>query len=1554
MAKGNDTTITTKFTADVSQFQRGIKEANNSIKQANAEFKNATVTMDKTADSADLYGATVKKLTTVLSAEEKKLNELKNQQKAIDSQYSKNEKTLSQLKSKYDQIVQSLGKNSEEAQELKKEIDRVTEAQLKNRDASDKLTLKILNQDTAFKKVQKQLQDTERDLDQFGEESKATGKSIEQLKSEADKSEKSIKDLGNAADDSSDGFTVMKGAIANVIAQGFTKLSEMAITTAKNVVKFSNDFQSASNKLQAQTGLTNKEMKKFDKAMKELYKNNYGESLEDIGDKMAYIKQVTGETDPSKIKELTENAIALEDTFGSDFKETVRGVTNLMNHFGIDSKTAFDLFAKGSQLGLDYTDELGDNVAEYGGNFKQAGYSAQEYFQLLVNGSKSGAYNLDKVNDSINEVKNRLGDGTIEKNLSSFSKETKIAFKNWKSGKGTMKDVIDSIVGDINNCTNEQKALTLAQVAFGTMGEDANLKVVKSLTSVGNSFEDVNGSMSKVKDIRYDDVGNQFKKLGRTLQTDLILPIGSKLLPQLQDFTKKYTPEIKRSLSWVIKNLPTIAKTVGTIGIAYGTYKTAVKGATAALTIQAAAQTLLKKKTVEQTAATVGATVAQKALNTAQKANAFGLAASGVALLITGIVKLAKVTNSSTKETDKETVATQKLMEKQKELNKELKESEKARKKNIDDSQEQTSTADVLFKKLQELEEIENKSNSQKETMARLVSELNTIMPDLNLQYDKEKDKLNLSTEAIKENIDAQQELMLAKAQQENLIKIAEQISSIEMQNKDLTEQKTKNEKAYKKAKEELADFEKKHGTDIINMTDEELAKYGELRGALASKRSDLNGTKEALKENKTELEGLNKEYKSTSEYIEDNFNKAEIKQALSKLVEQAKTEGIEIPKAVKTGIEEGRYAIPEGMEQLQTLINFDKALQKAGLDGKKIPQYISDGVMNGKISVDEAIKQINDVLTVSDKAKAMYDSGSTISKKLADGIKSGKVSIDEANKIIEQSIKLDGMLKEADEKGRAVPEKLAKNVRDGKITVDEAIATINTCADFNKMKEEATGSGKKVAENLATQIKNGKVKPQQAIDEMNALTNFNELTKKADEAGIKVPDSITKGIESGKIKPSKAVNRMNSLISYRDALDKAGLEGTKIPESFSKSILSGETKVKDANKYINNLISFKEANQKSIDSGYTIPETLKNGILSGSVSVKKANEQMNRWIEFQKAHDKSKLSGKKIPKNIEEGILNGKYSVKQAMAILNSDMDAEMDKQPPKAKSKAEKTGDEYAWGFESKRPLIVGKTDSIASQAVGNFDKKETAKSKAEKNADGATEGLENKRGLVVGKIDSIASEAAGAFNKSSEAYTATGYLIGGAKNRADEENNNKNGGFLGSVASLANKAITMIKSIWDEHSPSKVSYSLSDYFVQGLTNGVNDNAKYFDKSVQNMALSAVKTLNNSSSTFKDIGKTNASNYALGLGSVKHGLTVNGIDNGAFSQVKQSLASSSGSISNSISPINSNASNSIKSGDVVNNYNFYQTNNSPKALSQLEIYRQTHNLLTMPKGGK
>ena len=186
-----------------------------------------------------------------------------------------------------------------------------------------------------------------------------------------------------------------------------------------------------------------------------------------------------------------------------------------------------DYIVVGTQNGLDKTNELGDNLSEYAGKFSQAGYSASEYFQLLDNGLKNGAYNLDKVNDAINEVTTRLVDGTLGESIGSFSTKTQELFTSWQNGGATQKQVIDSIVADIGNCTNQQEALNLAALAFGTMAEDGNLKFITSLTSVGSTYDSVKGSAQGMFDATTTPM-QQMESNTRKLQQALV-PLGEKL-----------------------------------------------------------------------------------------------------------------------------------------------------------------------------------------------------------------------------------------------------------------------------------------------------------------------------------------------------------------------------------------------------------------------------------------------------------------------------------------------------------------------------------------------------------------------------------------------------------------------------------------------------------------------------------------------------------------------------------------------------------------------------------------------------------------------------------------------------------------------------------------------------------------------------------------------------------------------------------------------------------------------------------------------------------------
>ena len=209
-----------------------------------------------------------------------------------------------------------------------------------------------------------------------------------------------------------------------------------------------------------------------------------------------------------------------------------------MEQFGLSAQEAMDYIVAGTENGLDKTDELGDNLSEYAGKFAQAGYSASEYFQLLNNGLDGGAYNLDKVNDAINEVTTRLADGTIEEAIGSYSTETQGLFKAWQDGGATQKQVIDSIVKDIAGCQSQQESLNMAATAFGTMAEDGNLKFIESLTSVGSAYDNVSGSAQNLYNqtsTPMQEMESNTRKLQQALAPlgEVLINLANQILPPL-------------------------------------------------------------------------------------------------------------------------------------------------------------------------------------------------------------------------------------------------------------------------------------------------------------------------------------------------------------------------------------------------------------------------------------------------------------------------------------------------------------------------------------------------------------------------------------------------------------------------------------------------------------------------------------------------------------------------------------------------------------------------------------------------------------------------------------------------------------------------------------------------------------------------------------------------------------------------------------------------------------------------------------------------------------
>ena len=449
---------------------------------------------------------------------------------------------------------------------------------------------------------------------------------VNELNTELDANEEDLENAGTAAEEAGDGYTVLKGAMSELVADGITAVKDGAVELAT-------DSSKAYAQFAAQTGIAADAMDGYKKAIQDVYLDNFGESLEEVAEKMGKVKETTGELDPSKLKEMTENAMTLEDTFDMDMSESLRGAEALMTHFGLTSEQAFDLLAAGAQNGLNYSDELGDNVAEYSGKFAEAGYSAKDYFELLKNGSQGGAYNLDKVNDSINEVTTRLADGTIEEGLGNFSGKTKETFEAWKTGGATQKDVIDSIVADIQGTTNEQEKMNMAALAFGTMAEDGGTKFIEALSSTGSAFDDTKGKMQDLMSVKYDDIESSISGLGRAIRQNVLQPVVDEVTPKVTESIQEITGKIPEAVQKVQEMLPVL----GGVAIAVGVV-------TAALKLQAAVTAVKTAMDAAQVTTLSGLIAAEWAQATAAAA-AFApylLIVAAIAAVVAAIVLLVK------------------------------------------------------------------------------------------------------------------------------------------------------------------------------------------------------------------------------------------------------------------------------------------------------------------------------------------------------------------------------------------------------------------------------------------------------------------------------------------------------------------------------------------------------------------------------------------------------------------------------------------------------------------------------------------------------------------------------------------------------------------------------------------------------------------------------------------------------------------------------------------------------------------------------------------------
>ena len=109
-------------------------------------------------------------------------------------------------------------------------------------------------------------------------------------------------------------------------------------------------------------------------------------------------------------------------------------------------------------------------------------------------GVDSGAYQLDKVGDFLNEFLTSLTDGRIEESIGEFSKGTRKFSTISRVVRQLQEDVLNAVIGEMGTMTDKTKEASLASTLWSSLGEDNALGMIEALGNVPNSYENIKGA----------------------------------------------------------------------------------------------------------------------------------------------------------------------------------------------------------------------------------------------------------------------------------------------------------------------------------------------------------------------------------------------------------------------------------------------------------------------------------------------------------------------------------------------------------------------------------------------------------------------------------------------------------------------------------------------------------------------------------------------------------------------------------------------------------------------------------------------------------------------------------------------------------------------------------------------------------------------------------------------------------------------------------------------------------------------------------------------------
>lgn len=624
-----------------------------------------------------------------------------------------------------------------------------------------------------------------------------------------------------------------------------------------------------------------------------------------------------------------------------------------------------------------------------------------------------------------------------------------------------------------------------------------------------------------------------------------------------------------------------------------------------------------------------------------------------------------------------------------------------------------------LVKKIDELNAVENKTASQKKELASAAETLNSRIEGLNIQYDKATGTINMTTDAIRKQIEIAKASAEIEAANQKMVEnakkrleIKDKIKEVEKQYQDLVEKTDSveegsfsNSRIREGAK---AEFKKKYNEEVKKLQDD-IKKTEESDNELTNTIVKNNETKAKSTEDASgrqilSLNTMNETQKKLVDDMKAQYEslRGEVQNAFQAIEQQAALSADQMTANLQKNID----AVDKWSQNLEILA-------KRGLDQGLIEQMRQAGpkMANQTQALvdasDEQLGRLNSKWTeAGDKAKEGFLRGiKATGVELAPEVQAmvTAIGVEFRQALIDAGF---------DVKAREIPQKVGEGIEANKGAAAQAVNGMTESAKqaFNNLPTEAKYSGSQVSGGYAQGITDNQGSVQGAVDglknaSLGVLANlFGEGQAKGAELGAGVGDGVLS--RSDVVQGAANTLKSNATATMAGMASDGQAKGSEFGSGIALGIGVGQQVAVGAASAMNLAISaqFLAMSMNGQQYGSQFGTGIGGGINSSQGIATGASNAMKMMINASVrslGHD-GRNAGSQFGTGVTSGIASQNGAVHGASSALKSSAHSGMSGGYSGGYSAGTSIGEGLAAGIQAMAGSVAAAAASIAGSAV------------------------------------------------------------------------------------------------------------------------------------------------------------------------------------------------------------------------------------------------------------